>query len=178
MMLERVEKPDAMAMISGGDTKQPATLGWGVAAAKPGKYFLRSMITSAPRTPGVTRPKVKGEIMDLLGQTVEVKAGEVVYIGTMIYKTGAGKNSFGNKDESGAAKAWMQRHLPKLAGALKTRLLDCGCDAKKDPAKYTKKILKNLDKLIKAAAEAKNKKKSTAATQTKPANSKKEAASQ
>lgn len=152
-------RPKTSTMLFGVDAKDPSAQGWATTIVSPGHYFLSSM-GAGPGHPMLMRQNLTGEIAKLSGQTVELKAGDVVYIGSLTTVQRDKEVSLKVRDESAEARAFLQTKLPTFAPAMTTRLLDCGCD----PHKGTGMLMKNL----RAAQDAAKATSATGIAATKP----------
>jgi hypothetical protein len=109
-----------------------AEVGWTVLIVPPGQYILNRSATV--RRTGVNRVtgEVREVIMDVKGHpfvplsaTTHIGAGGVVYVGTVVWRTGPNVEPFSAevRDERAAAVAWTREKLPAFAGRPQTRLL-------------------------------------------------------
>lgn len=113
-------------------TGTDAEVGWAVLIVPPGQYILNRSATIRRTAVNRVTGQMKDSIVDQkghpfvpLGQTTRIGAGDVVYIGTVVRRTGPGAEPFNAaiRDESPAAITWTREHLPAFASKLQTRLL-------------------------------------------------------
>ena len=98
---------------------------------KPGKWQI-STITGKSAATGIRINDKGSKIFEALGDFVEVKAGDVVYIGEMSAHIKSASFSkprkitgISQKDKFPDAQRWMQANYPSLAGKLEKRLIKC-----------------------------------------------------
>lgn len=109
-----------------------ADVGWAVLIVPPGQYALNRSATirrtAVNRVTGEIRDSIvdaKGHPFVPLTSTVHIGAGDVVYVGTVVTRTGTGVEPYQTeiRDERAAAITWTHEHLPTFASRLQTRLL-------------------------------------------------------
>jgi hypothetical protein len=112
-------------------TGSDAEVGWAVLIVPPGQYIMNRSATIR-RTQVNRLGQIRDSIVDQkghpfvpLGQTTHIGAGDVVYVGTVVRRTGPNTDPFSAdiRDERAAAVAWTREKLPAFAGRLQTRLL-------------------------------------------------------
>lgn len=134
------------SMLFGQDVPgNDGAVGWAVTVAKPGKYYISSMGGAAGYA-SVHRTNFGYEFAEALGQTTEVKAGEVVYLGSVRSRVDGKQIGLTVEDDTAAAKAYLQRELPSFASIMTTRLLDCGCNARRNPEETARRLIEQLAK--------------------------------
>lgn len=113
-------------------TGADAEVGWAVLIVPPGQYALNRGATV--RRTGVNRATgqlkdtiadVKGHPFVPLSSTIHISAGDVVYVGTVVRRSGPNVDPFHAeiRDERAAASTWTRERLPRFASRLQTRLL-------------------------------------------------------
>lgn len=98
---------------------------------KPGKWQI-STITAGGAANGIRINGKGSKLFEALGDFVEVKAGDVVYIGEMAahiqpasFGTPQKIKGISQKDKFSSAQNWMKANYPSLAGKLEKRLIKC-----------------------------------------------------
>jgi hypothetical protein len=113
-------------------TGRDAEVGWAVLIVPPGQYILNRSATIRRTAVNRVTGQIKDSIADQKGhpfvplaQTIRIGAGDVVYVGTVVRRTGPNTDPFQAeiRDERVAAVAWTREKLPAFAGRLQTRLL-------------------------------------------------------
>ncbi len=113
-------------------TGSDADVGWAVLIVPPGQYILNRSATlrrtGINRATGQAREFIvdqKGHPFVPLSQTLHIGAGDVVYVGTVVWRTGPNVEPFQAEIRAGraAASAWIHERLPAFAPRLQTRLL-------------------------------------------------------
>lgn len=138
---ERLGAPDGVALrnvssstIRTGMLKKAgdeSEIGWGVMIVPPGQYAInRSTTQQVVRysAAGVrsTTSDVNGHPYVPLSATIRVSAGEVVYVGTLVWQTNSAAaiaSKVRVRDEKAAAERWVATHLPDFAGTMQVRIL-------------------------------------------------------
>jgi hypothetical protein len=128
----------ALPMLFGQDTASTSEqFGWAITAVPPGKYYLSSL-GGAEGYAAIFRTR-NGNLAEAPGQTIDIKAGEVVYIGSVHTRADGKDVTLKVDDETTAAKSYLQTELGALAAVMTTRLLDCGCGPKRGPAETARR---------------------------------------
>jgi hypothetical protein len=122
-----------------------SAVGWAITVAKPGKYYIANM-GGAAGYPSIHRTNMGYEFAEALGQTTEIKAGEVVYLGSVRSRVDGKEVGLTVGDETADAKAYLHRELPSFAAVMTTRLLDCGCNARRNPEETARRLIEQLAK--------------------------------
>jgi hypothetical protein len=113
-------------------TGSDAEVGWSVLIVPPGQYILNRSATLRRAAINRATGQLKEFIADQnghpfvpLAQTTHIGAGDVVYIGTVVWRTGPNVEPFQAeiRDQHEAAVTWTREHLPTFASRLQTRLL-------------------------------------------------------
>jgi hypothetical protein len=112
-------------------TGDEAEVGWGVAVVPPGRYALNR--GRVRQTTSVRFNEARTTFTDTAGHpyvpldaTLSVGAGEVVYVGTVVWQAkthNAAASRVFIRDERGEAAAWTRRNLPQFASNMRTKLL-------------------------------------------------------
>jgi hypothetical protein len=106
--------------------------GWSVLIVPPGQYALNRSATIRRTSVNRFTGQVKDSIVDTKGHpfvplasTIRIGAGDVVYVGTAVRRTGPNVDPFQTeiRNEHAAASIWTREHLPAFASRLQTRLL-------------------------------------------------------
>ena len=113
-------------------TGTDAEVGWTVMIVPPGQYILNRGATvrrtAVNRATGQIRDSIvdaKGHPFVPLNSAVHIAAGEVVYVGTAVFRSGPNVEPFHAeiRDEHIAAIAWTREKLPAFAARLQTHAL-------------------------------------------------------
>jgi hypothetical protein len=81
-------------------------IGWVVTVAKPGKYYIANMGGAAGYA-SIHRDNMGYKLPEALGQTTEIKAGEVIYLGSVRSRVDGKEVGLNVDDETAAAKAYL-----------------------------------------------------------------------
>lgn len=169
-----------LAGVKGGNE---ADKGFSMAVVSPGEFALSYVGVKQVDRAEIRRSAIGVMLAAAAGDKVTVKAGEVVYVGSITaFGSTASFNkerpSFSVEDESADARGWLQRHMPNFAGKMTTRLIPCAtCTLSRDdtdPAQRKAVLDKALDNLLSETAkpakdEPKAGKDAPKAGKTKPA---------
>ena len=113
-------------------TGTDAEVGWSVMIVPPGQYILNRSATvrrtALNRATGQIRDSIvdtKGHPFVPLNSAIHIGAGDVVYVGTVVYRSGPNVEPFyaEMRDEHPAAVAWTREKLPAFAPRLQTHVL-------------------------------------------------------
>lgn len=111
--------------------EQGAHSGWSVMILKPGTYRFKMLSQTYGNGLASVGPSPLGEMMaKAVEDKVDVKAGDVVYIGSFVGSFGLGivnkdKPNVGIFDETDKARVYVAERLAPYASRLKTRLMPC-----------------------------------------------------
>jgi len=113
-------------------TGTDAEVGWSVLIVPPGQYILNRSATVRRTAVNRATGQVKEAIVDVkghpfvpLGSTIHIGAGDVVYVGTVVLRSGPNVEPYQAeiRDERAAAAVWTRERLPAFAARLQTGLL-------------------------------------------------------
>jgi hypothetical protein len=113
-------------------TGTDAEVGWAVMIVPPGQYAINSSATirrtAVNRATGQVRDSTtdqKGHPFVPLSSTIHIGAGDVLYVGTMVRRSGPNVDPLNVevRDERAAAATWARERVPQFAARLQTRLL-------------------------------------------------------
>lgn len=110
-------------------TGTDAEVGWALLLVPPGQYALnRGGVTRTTRVRGgeasATYVDSKGHPYVPLNATVRINAGDVAYVGTVVFQGPVAKaDKTFIRDERAAAVKWAQTNIPTFAPHLQTKLL-------------------------------------------------------
>ena len=113
-------------------TGTDAEVGWAVLIVPPGQYAINRGATVRRTAVNRATGQVKDTIVDVKGHpfvplnaTIHIGAGDVIYVGTIVRRSGADvdPNQVDIRDERAAATIWTRERLPAFATRLQTRLL-------------------------------------------------------
>jgi hypothetical protein len=113
-------------------TGTDAEVGWAVMIVTPGQYALNRSATIRRTAVNRATGQIKDSISDQKGHpfvplasTIHIGPGDVVYVGTVVRRSGANvdPNNVEIRDERVAAATWAHEQLPQFAARLQTRLL-------------------------------------------------------
>lgn len=113
-------------------TGTDAEVGWAVMIVPPGQYAVNSSATIRRTAVNRVTGQVKDSISDQKGHpfvpltsTIHIGAGDVLYVGTMVRRSGPNVDPLNVevRDERVAAAAWARERVPQFAARLQTRLL-------------------------------------------------------
>ena len=124
-----LEGPTPFAMHS--PEKTGPHVGFGLLVLKPGVYrFGKVMISQGNVLISVGRTAMGSILATAVDDKVEVKAGEVLYLGSFAASYGIGmvnrdRPTLSVVDETSTARAWLNERLPAFAPRLTSRVMPC-----------------------------------------------------